>query len=113
MTTTNIPEAAIEAGTDAIATEWADESDARPYRDLARAVLTAALPHLHPVIETEEQMDALPVGTVVRQSGGGRVVVERTLSGWHAAGAYAPYATHTAAYYLLPATVLHMGGDDD
>lgn len=85
MTTTpEIPEAAVQAGARALNDDgWTcfggvhepgqyDDCDQckRVCDRQSRAALTAAWPHLHPTITTDEELNALPRGTVVRSNEG-------------------------------------------
>ena len=98
----------IEAGAEAIhhASGYddygvANECEREDSRDLARAAYAA----FHPTITTAEELDALPVGSVIRASTDGSWVFERLSDGW-----FTPAIDSRMPHPLLPATVLHMGG---
>lgn len=69
MTTPNIPEVVQEAAVNGLVDDgWLDHDEPLSMEMLgwiASAALTAALPHLHPVIETRDELDALPLGSLI------------------------------------------------
>lgn len=60
-----IPQAAVVKAAQAISPKYWEAA-----LEDARAALEAALPHLHPTVATAEELDALPVGSVVLMDDG-------------------------------------------
>ena len=79
------------------------------------AMADIVLDLLHPVIETYEELDALPVGSVVRDEFGDTAVrAYPDKDGWRC-WSEIDYWDHSAEplsaeWFNLPATVLHEGG---
>lgn len=76
--------------------------------DYARAAVTAYMDHAHPVVDTVEELDALPVGTVVLDASGPCQRLDRGegVSWWAAAGYEGGWGSDEID---LPARVLHWG----
>lgn len=78
---------------------WAEstEKDREPWRRMARAAVEA----MHPVVETVEQLDALPVGTVALDDLGHVGRLHTPFGGWHMLGYLGQHRP------VLPARVLY------
>lgn len=76
----------------------------------ARADVTAYLAHAHPVVDSVEELDALPVGTVVMDEHGASTAGEpyKGTRLWDYTGDEIPCLSKDIK---LPARVIHWGGD--
>lgn len=96
----------IEEGQFGVPWDDASEDAQAEVVDIVRAILEAAETHMNRTITTVEELDALPVGSVVsHDEGWGLTVAERHVSDrlWYVTGCL----EYIRSEALLPATVLH------
>ena len=111
----NIPEPAIEAATKAVG-HHLDVYDTvmnvhAEAREAAYAALFAAIPHLHPTVTTEAELDALPDGSIIFD---GKFPLMKGNAGWCQIGVRGKLTSAFIAATITttePYTVLHRGAD--
>lgn len=128
MTTPSIPDAVVKAGGAAVnKAGWTCqggedepgqyakcEDCAKVCDNLARAVLAAAWEHLHPVVTTAEELEALGWRAVLLDGEGDPIVCCSTGFGgnlWQAEGREEPRTSDAMVKGGKSYTVLHRGGD--
>jgi len=77
-------------------------------RDIMRAALEAAAPHMQPLITTIEELEALPFGSVILDRSG-LSLHKNEFTGWRASNGAKSVTVEMLENEALPATVLHVG----